>query len=34
MWGLVLVYEEMQNEEAGMYWSEQIWDVSVETHSQ
>lgn len=34
MWGLVLIYEELQNEEPGMCWSEQIWDVSVNIHSQ
>lgn len=34
MWGLVSVLEEMQDEEPGMYWSEQIRDVSVYTHSQ
>lgn len=34
MWGLVLVYKELQDKEPGMHWSEQIWDVSVYTHSQ
>lgn len=34
MWGLVSVYEEMQDKEPGVYWSEQIRDASVNTHSQ
>lgn len=34
MWGLVSVYEEMKDKEPGMYWSGQIWDISVYTHSE
>lgn len=34
MWGLVLVYEELQDNEPGMYWSEQTWGVSACTQRQ